>query len=329
MDRRVFLSAVAGGLVAAARPAAVQAQPKVARIGLLAFGSRQSLLDTGRYQAFVESMRELGYVEGKNLVVEARFADSKSERVRAVAAELVGLKVDVILAAGGPALRALHYATRTIPVVAFSAGDPVADGYAATLARPGGNITGLSVMGPELGPKQLEVLRVAAPKLSRVAVLLQATNPTHAAVLVRIMSAAQQIGIQVVLAQAGTVEEIGREFAMMTKERVNGVIVVADPFFLQEARLLAAEAIKHRLPSIGLTREWVEGGLLMSYGPNLVDNFRRAAIYVDKILKGARPGDLPFEQPRLFSLVINGRTAAALNLTVPPALLQQAEEVIR
>jgi putative ABC transport system substrate-binding protein len=327
--RRRFLIALGAGVLAVPRGSLAQQQSKVARIGFLYFGSRQSALDTGRYNAFVQGMRELGYVEGTNFIIEARFADGNNERLPALAAELVRLKVDVIVATGTPFYRVLQHATTTIPVVLTVTGDPVGDGFAASLARPGGNITGLSIGAADLGPKLLELLKAAVPKVSRVAVLLQPENPAHPPRLKRIMSAAQKVGIQVVLAEAGTVQEIEREFAMMTKERTNAVIIFPDSFFVQEARSIAAQALKHRLPSISTNHEYSAGGGLMTYGPNLVDNFRRAATYVDKILKGAKPGELPFEHPTRYSLVINHKTATALGLTIPPALLRQADELIQ
>lgn len=292
------------------------------------FGSRQSSLDTGRYNAFVQGLCELGYVEGKNVTIEARFADGKPEDIPALAAELVRLKVDVIVTMGTPVSRAMQHATTTIPVVLTVTGDPVGDGFAASMARPGGNITGLSIGAADLGPKVLELLKVAVPKLSRVAVLLQPENPAHPPRLKRIMSAAQKVGIQVVLAEAGTGPEIEREFAMMAKERANVAIIFPDAFFLQESRLIAAQALKYRLPSGSTNHEHSEAGGLMSYGPNLNDNFQRAATYVDKILKSAKPGELPFEHPTRYSLVINRKTAMALGVTIPQALLRQAEEVI-
>jgi putative ABC transport system substrate-binding protein len=316
-------------VLAVPRGSLAQQLSKVARIGFLYYGSRQSSLDTGRYNAFVEGMRKLGYVEGTNFIIEARFADGKLERLPALAAELVRLKVDVIVTQGTPVNRALQHATTTIPVVSTLTTDPVGDGFAASMARPGGNITGLSISAADLGPKLLELLKAAVPKLSRVAVLLHPENAAHPPRLKRIMSAAQKVGIQVVLAEAGTVQEIEHEFAMMTKERANAAIILADGFFVQESRSTAAQALKHRLPSISQSREYAEAGGLMSYGPNLVDNFRRAATYVDKILKGAKPGELPFEQPTRYSLVINHKTAMALGLTIPQALLLQADEVIQ
>jgi putative ABC transport system substrate-binding protein len=311
------------------RGSLAQPQSKGARIGFLYYGSRQSALDTGRYNAFVQGMRELGYVEGTNLVIEARFADGKPERLPVLAAELVRLKVDVIVGTGTPTYRALQHATTTIPVVITVTFDPVGDGFAASMARPGGNITGLTLGAADLGPKLLELLKAAVPKLSRVAVLVQPGNPAHPHRVVRIMSAAQKVGIQVVLAEAATAPEIEREFAMMTKERANAAIILADGFFLQESHSIAALALKYRLPSISQLRELAEAGGLMSYGPNSVENFRRAAAYVDKILKGAKAGELPFEQPTRYHLLINRKTAMSLGLTIPQALLGQADEVIQ
>jgi len=328
MDRRVFLGGLATGL-ALIRRAAAQPQGKVARIGFLYFGSRQSALDSGRYQMFVQGMRELGYIDGTSLLMEARFADGKPENLPALAAELVRLKVDVIVAQGTPSYRALQHATTTIPVVITLTFDPVGDGFAASLARPGGNMTGLALSAADLGPKLLELLKMALPKLSRVAVLLQPGNPAHPQRVIRIMSAAQKSGMQIVLAEAGTTEAIESEFAMMTKQHSNAAIILADGFFLTESRLIAAQALKQRLPSISQLREFTEAGTLMSYGANTVDNFRRAATYVDKILKGAKPGDLPFEQASRYHLVINHKTARTLALTIPPTLLRQADEVIQ
>ena len=329
ITRRRFLIALGAGVLAVPRGSLAQPQPKGARIGFLYYGSRQSALDTGRYNAFVQGMRELGYVEGTNVLIEARFADGNAERLPALTAELVRLKVDVVVATGTPTLRALQHATTTIPVVSTVTGDPVGDGFAASLARPGGNITGLSLSAADLGPKLLELLKAAVPKLPRVAVLLHPTNPAHPPQLKRIMSAAQKVGIQIVLAEAGTIQEIEREFAMMTKERASATIILADGFYVQESRPIAAHALKRRLPSISANHEYSEAGGLMSYGANLVDNFRRAATYVDKILKGAKPGELPFEQPTRYQLAINRKTAVALGLTIPQALLGQADEVIQ
>ena len=326
--RRRFLIALGAGILAVPRGSLAQPASKGARIGFLYYGSRQTALDTGRYNAFIQGMGELGYTEGKNFTLEARFADGKGERLPALAAELVRLKVNVIVATGSPVYRALQHST-TIPVVVTVTFDPVGDGFAASMARPGGNFTGLSLSAGDLGPKLLELLKAAVPKMSRVAVLLNPGNPAHPQRVIRIMSAAQNVGIQVWLAEAGTVQEIEREFAVMTKERANAAIIVADGLFLQESQSIAALALKHRLPSISQLRELTEAGGLISYGPNSLDNFRRAATYVDKILKGAKPGDLPFEQPTRYHLVINRKTATALGLKIPEALLRQADEVIQ
>jgi putative ABC transport system substrate-binding protein len=304
-----------------------QAQPKGARIGFLHFGSRQSALETGRYGAFVQGMRELGYVERANLVIEARFADGNAERISALADDLARLKVAVIVATGSPVYRVLHYTT-TIPVVITVVVDPVGDGYAASLARPGGNITGLTLMAADLGPKLLELLRASGTRATRVAVLVQPGNVSHPPQFMAIVAAAQPLGIQTVLAQADSAAGIEREFAMVAKERVGAVVIITDGFFVQEARLIAAQALRHRLPSISGVQGYAGAGGLMSYGANPNDNFRRAASYVDKILKGAKPGDLPFEQPTKFELVINLKTAKALGLTIPPSLLLRADEVI-
>jgi len=247
----------------------------------------------------------------------------------ALGADLVRLKVDVIVAQGTASYRALQHATTTIPVVITLTFDPIGDGFAASLARPGGNMTGLALSAADLGPKLLELLKMAVPKLSRVAVLLQPGNPAHPQRVIRIMSAAQKSGMQIVLAEAGTTEAIESEFATMTKQHSNAAIILADGFFLTESRLIAAQALKQRLPSISQLREFTEAGTLMSYGANTVDNFRRAATYVDKILKGAKPGDLPFEQASRYHLVINHKTARTLALTIPPTLLRQADEVIQ
>jgi putative tryptophan/tyrosine transport system substrate-binding protein len=326
-SRRTFLVALGSGLLGG--PGVSLAQSRPARIGFLYVGSRQSALDTGRLGAFVQGMTELHYVEGTSFIIEGRFGDGKVERLGALAAELVRLKVDVIVATGTPSLRALQHSTTTIPVVSTVTADPIGDGFAATLARPSGNITGLTLSAGDLGPKQLELLRTAMPQLARVAVLTRSQNPAHPRQVVRIMSVAQKVGMQVMLAEADTLDEIEREFATLTKARVGAVIVLADTLFVQESRAIVTQATRYRMPLIGGNPEFCEAGGLMSYGANLNDNFRRAATYVDKILKGARPSDLPFEQPTRYSLLINRKSATALGLTLPQALLIQADEVIQ
>ena len=327
--RRNFLVALGVSALVLPHRSQVHAQPKVARIGFLYFGSRQSAMDTGRYPAFLQGMRELGYTEGANLVMEPRFADGNAERIPALAAELVRAKVDVVVATGGPVYRALQHSASGIPIVTTAAIDPVGDGLAATIARPGGNFTGLTLAAADLGPKLLEMVKATVPKASRVAVLLHPDNVAHPPQLKRIMFAAQKKGIQMVVAEAGSAPEIEEAFAMMKKERAGGAIILADSFLFQEARAIATQALKHRLPSIGGAQGFAEAGCLMSYGANLVENSRLSATFVVKILKGAKPGDLPFEQPTRYSLTINLKTAKALGLTIPPALLQQSDGVIQ
>lgn len=327
MRRRVV---IALGVVAFAAPLAVfaQQQSAIPRIGFFYLGTREAAFDSGRYQAFVQGMRDLGYVEGRNVIIESRFADSKSERVKALAAELAQLKVDIIVATGSATYRSLQQAAPKTPIVITVTADPVASGYAASMARPGGNFTGLSDSGADFVAKYLELLRAASPKLSRVGVLLNPDNVAHPAQLVRVISAAQKTGIHIILAEASTEQDIARAFQMLANEKAGGVIALNDTFYSQQLRQIAAQALKHRLLSIYSIREYAEAGGLMSYGPNILDNFRRAAVYVDKILKGAKPGELPFEQPTRFFMFINGKTAKALGLTIPQELLLRVEKVI-
>jgi len=305
-----------------------QPQRKVWRVGFLYIGSRQSALDTGRYGAFLKGMRELGYIEGRSFAVEARFADGKTEALPGLAAELIRTKVDVIVGTGTAVISALHKATRTIPVVSAVVADPVGAGFAASLARPGGNITGLTDFQPEMNEKHLELLTVCVPRLSRFAVLVNPTNPSHPELLKRIQVTAQKVGIDVLAKDAGTRDDITRSFDAMARDRAQATLVLGDGFFLQQVRQIGDLALKHRLPSISLNLEYAEAGGLMSYGPNITDNYRRAASYVDKILKGEKPGDLPIEGPTKFELVINRKTANALGITLSPELLLRADRVI-
>jgi len=325
----MFIGSVAGGLLAAALVARAQQQGKVWRIGFFYFGSRQSSLDTGRYHAFVQGMRELGYVEGRNVSIEVRFGDGKIDGLPGLAAELVRSNVDVIVATGSPVYSALRFATTSIPIVVTVTADPVIEGLAANLARPGGNFTGVTDTAADLGAKQLELLKAAVPQLSRLGVLLNPNNVTHPTQMKRVMLPAQKIGVQVVLAEAGTIAAIEPAFAVLAQEHANAVILFGDSFFLQQLQQIAQAALKHRMASSYYIHEYARAGGLMSYGPDVVDNFRRAATYVDKILKGAKPGELPFEQPARYALAINLKTAKALGLTIPQSLLLRADEVIQ
>ena len=326
--RRALLIAFGAAVLAAPLGSFAQQQGKVWRIGFLSLRSRPASPDSDVFGAFRRGMRELGYVEGKNLVIEWRSADGKSERLPALAAELVQLKVDIIMAGGTPAISAAQKVTTTIPIVMGTVGDPVGSGFVASLARPGGNITGVSSLTSELSPKQLEMLRSMVPKLSRVAVLVNPANSFHATVLENVQAAAHRTGVTILALEARTPQEIGNTFAVMSQKKTRAVIVVRDSLFNQQVREIAALAVKYRMPSIHGVREYVEAGGLMSYGQNPADNYQRAATYVDKILKGAKPGDLPVEQPTKFELFINRKTAKALGLTIPQSLLISADKVI-
>jgi putative tryptophan/tyrosine transport system substrate-binding protein len=327
--RRELLTAL--GLCALAAPlgAFAQQQGKVWRVGILlpnkAPPSPNLTLD-----AFRVGMREFGLVEGESYVLELRFAKSQYERLPGLAAELVRLKVDAILTNGSPATQAAQKATTTIPIVMLGVGDPVGSGFVNSLARPGGNITGFCNLASDLGPKYVDLLLGVLPELSRVAVLVNFANPTHHEALKSIQDAAQARGLKVVSAAAKTPEDIDSAFSKMSRENVGAVIVVTEPFFYQQREQIAALAIKKRLPSIsGLSSGYVRAGGLMSYASNLADQYRRAGTYVAKILKGAKPADLPVEQAANLELVINLKTAKALGLTIPQVVLLRADEVIQ
>ena len=328
MNRREALLVL---LALGTMPRASFAQPpgKVWRIGFLAPLSRStpSRPDV-YYDAFVQGIRELGYVEGKNLAIEWRFADGKFERLPGLAAELVRVNVDVIVTHSTPATQALQRATSTIPIVFAVAVDPVGSGFAASLARPAGNITGLSVIDVDLGPKRLELLKTMLPALSRVAVLVNPGSSVRAAIVRSVQAAGQHAGIKVLPVDARTPEEIERGFVIMAQERAEGVIIADDAFSRGQRRQIADLAVKNRMPAITPWREYVAAGGLMSYRQNIADSFRRAATYVDKILKGAKPGELPIEQPTRIHLAINRKTANLLGMKISPELLLRADEVI-
>jgi putative ABC transport system substrate-binding protein len=328
MNRRKILAAL--GLCALAAPlrAYAQQQGKIRRVGFLTARRRPVSLDTDYYGAFPRGMRDLGYVEGKNLVIEWRFGDGQYERLPGLAAELVRLKVDVIVAAGPPVIIAAQKATSTIPIVFVSSLDPVEAGFVKSLARPGGNITGISNLGGEVGPKHLEMLLTMVPKLSRVAILVNSANSGHATMLKNVQAVAPKVNVKILPVQARTPQEIEMAFSVMTKENARAIIVGLDPFFIQQRRQIAELAAKNKLPSITTFREYVEDGGLMSYGQNQTDQFRHVAVFVDKILKGAKPGDLPVEQSTNFEMVINRKTANALGLRIPSELLLRADQVI-
>ena len=329
VQRRNFLIAV-GALLAAPLAAEAQQAAKVARIGYLSpnLAASPHLRD-----AFLQGLRDLGYVEGRNVVIEYRDAEGKLERLPALAAELVALKVDVILAEGGTlGPRVAMQATTTIPIVIAAAGDPVGSGLVTSLARPGGNVTGLAGVGSDLVGKRLELLKQAVPGVDRVAVLRQPTalgERVAKDMLKAADVAARTMGVQPQFIEARGPDEFARAFSDMTSARAGALTVLPSAMFLREHRRLVDLAAKNRLPAVYTSREFVDAGGLMSYGANQSDLFRRAATYVDKILKGAKPGDLPIEQPTKFELVINLKTAKDLGLTIPPSVLARADDLIQ
>jgi len=329
VNRRAFVGTITLGLFAARMNAAAQQLKSVWRIGFLGAASRQFYIDSGRLDALLTGLRELGYVEGKNLIVEARYADGEYERLPGFASELVALKVDLIVAASSPAIRAAKQATTTIPIVFPSTGDPVGSGFVASLAHPGGNLTGMSNSNLDVSAKTLELLRAILPGMSRVAVLANPGSSTESAMLNSIGAAAQAVGIQVVPIEARTPEGIEAAFAAMRRERVDALAIAADALIGMQQRQIADLAVKHRLPSISQGAGYARSGGLMGYGLNGPDSYRSAAVYVDKIFKGAKAGDLPVQQPSRLELVINMKTARALGLTVPQAVLVRAAELIQ
>ena len=327
-NRRRLIVALGAGVLAAPFGSFAQQQRKVWRVGYMSQRSRPVPLDSGNSGAFLRGMRELGYVEDKNLVVEWRFTEGRADLLPVFAAELVRLKVDVIVTTSTPTTQAAQKATTTIPIVMVGVADPVDSGLVKSLAHPGGNITGLSNIATDVIPKQLEMLLGMVPKLSRVAALLNPTNPTNVSGLKIVRAAAQRVKVTVVPVEARSTTEIEQAFSAIAREKAEAVIVVTDPLFIQQERQIAELAAKNRLPSIATFRESVEAGVLMSYGTNNPELFRRVAAHVDKILKGAKPADLPVEQPTKFELFINGKTAKTLGLKIPQSLLITAEKVI-
>ena len=303
-----------------------QQPAKIPRIGYLA-NSRSA--GVARYDAFRQGLRELGYVEGKTIVLERRYAEGKQDRLSALVAELVRLKVDVIVTGSPSATRSAKQATSTIPIVMLADDDPVGWGFVASLARPGRNITGLATLSPELSGKQLELLREITPQLSRVAVLGNAGQPGNPQALKEINLAADSLGVKLQYVDVQDPNAIESAFQAASKERADAVLVVSTTALYLHRRHIADLAVKSRLPTIYGRPEYVEDGGLLYYGPSYNDLVRRAASYVDKILKGARPGDLPIEQPTNFELIINLKAAKQIGLTIPPNVLAPADKVMK
>jgi putative ABC transport system substrate-binding protein len=311
-------------LVAIAQPAR---NPR--RIGVLSGGVRPASFESSTQGSFLLGMRDLGYVEGKDFVIEWRFAEGQYDRLAGYAQELVRLKVDVIVAFNTRGAIEAQRATSTIPIVFASISDPVGSGLVASLARPGANITGVSEAHDEVIAKQLELLRAAVPSVSRVAALINPDNPFYPSVMKSLQSAAQKDGITVLAVNARNVEELEPAFTSMKRDHADIVIVLDDSLFMSRRREIAGLAAHNRLPAIAGNSEYAGAGLLMSYGERISDQFRRGAAYVDKIFKGAKPADLPVEQPTRFYLTVNQRTANVLGLTFSAALLLRADEVIQ
>jgi putative ABC transport system substrate-binding protein len=327
-NRRKLVIALGAGALAVPLCSFAQPQGKVWRLGYLDLGSRQSVVDSGRYAALIEGLREHGYVEGKNFVFEARYADGNTDRLGEFAAELVRQKVDLIMTFGAVASHAAQRTTATIPIVVIATADPVGEGFAVSLARPAGNITGMTNGADDAVQKLVELLIVAVPKLKRIAMITNPASSANAPMLLRVQAYARQIGKQVLPIGARTPDEIERGFATMARERTDAVIIVADSFLFSQRTQIAGLALKNRLPSIYGGAIYAEVGGLMNYGADVTDNFRRTWIFVDKILKGAKPGELPFEQPTRFFFEINRKTANALGVKISPELFLRADKVI-
>src|SRR5262245_28485955 len=306
--------------------AKAQQPKKLPRIGFLAPGSSSS--DSPRIDPFRQGLRELGYTEGQNIVIELRFAEGKSERLSVLLAELIQLKVDVIVLSGTPAAQVAKQATTTIPIVMGTSADPVGTQLVASLARPGGNVTGLSTLGSDLSGKRLELLKEVVPGVSRIAVLSNPTNQSVPALLRETEIAAQSLGVQVQFLETRAPNELNKVFVAI-KERSRALMVVPDPMLFAQRKRLSDLAAKNRLPTMAEWEEFVQAGGLMSYGPSFREMFRRAAAYVDKILKGRTPADLPVEQPTKFEFVINLKTAKQIGVTIPPNVLARADKVIK
>ena len=324
------LANAAGLVLATALLGTVAAQPadNVPRVGYISPGSSSDAFRLRRFEAFRQGMRELGYVEGRNVVLEPRWAEGKYERYPVLAADLVRLKVQVIVAVGGAATKAARHTTKTTPIVMSVVIDPVGSGLVSSLAHPGGNITGLTVMASDIVGKQFELLKQAVPEASRVAVLWNPANPGGAAQLREAETAARALGVRLQAIEARDPQEIDRAFGVMTRERAGALVIFPDAIFGNQRKQIADLAVKSRLPSICGIPEYGEAGGLIAYAANNTDLERRAAIFVDKILRGAKPAALPVEQPTKFELIINRRTAKAIGLTIPPSLLQRADRLI-
>jgi ABC-type uncharacterized transport system substrate-binding protein len=327
MGKRIIVVLLVGLALASVHLAEAQQPTKIPRIGFLAAVSLSA--NSARFEAFRQGLRELGYIEGKNIIIEWRSSEGKADRLPALAAGLVRLKVDMIVSGGSTATRPAKEATNTIPIVMAQDTDPVGNGFVASLARPGGNITGLATLAPELSGKQLELMKEIVPRLSRVAVFGTSTRSGNAQSLKETELAAGAFGVKLQYLDILSPKDIETAFRAASKGRADAVLVLTSPFATSQRTQIADLAVKNRLPAIYDRAEFVEDGGLMTYSVNSADLFRRAATYVDKILKGAKPGDLPVEQPKKFEFIINLKAAKQIGLTIPPNVLARADRVIK
>jgi putative ABC transport system substrate-binding protein len=328
VDRRVFLSTLGGALLAAPLTTEAQQPAKLWRVGLLDLAASDPA-GAARWKAFRERLRELGYVEGQNVVFEARWGDGQVGRLRSLAAELIGMKVDILATASSEAALAAKQATSSIPIVMATGGDPVELGLATSVARPGGNVTGVISLIRQLTGKRFELLKQLIPRASRIALLRDPENRSSALSAREAESVAKSLGVVVEVVNVRGPKDLDTAFLAMKRARTDAVILAENTAFIADRRRIADLALKHRLPMMVPAKEYAQAGALISYGTDYLDLFRRAATYVDRILKGAKPGDLPIEQPTKFELVINLKTAKALGLTLPQSLLQRADEIIQ
>ncbi len=325
MRRREVIGFAGTALFAWPLTARAQQKAKIARVGVLGFGAP---LAATRIEALRAGLRDLGYVEGKNLVLEFRWSGT-AEQMQEAATELVRMKVDIIFATSSAEVEAARRATSTIPIVFATHADPVGLGHVSSLARPGGNMTGLAAMDPEITPKRMEILKATVPRAIRYGVLWATTSPSYRPFLDAAEAAKGKLGVQLVTVSVSSVADYEGAFARMAQGRVDAVLVHSSALTVRDnPQRLAELALKHRLPTIFLFRENVMAGGLMSYGPDLIDLWRRGAVYIDKILKGAKPAELPVEQASKFQLVINLKTARLLGLTIPPSIVARADEII-
>jgi putative ABC transport system substrate-binding protein len=329
MEKKFFLFALAILFLTSVHPADAQQPAKIARIGFLIATSASVSDRLDRLEAFRQGLRELGYIEGQNIRIEYRYAEGKLDRLPALAAELVHLKLDVIVTGGSTSNRAAKDATATIPIVMTQDEDPVGNGLVASLARPGGNITGLSNVGADLVGKRLELLKEIVPKVSRIAVFVAQAHQRNATLMKEIEATAQALGLRLQILTLREAKDIEPAFQSTSKGRAGAILVEANPVLLSQRSKVTDFAVRSRLPVIYNREEYLEAGGLMIYAASITDLYRRAATYVDKILKGAKPADLPVEQPMKFEFVINLKAAKQIGLTVPPNVLARADRVIK